>query len=76
MTTGGKCPHRHIQIVVFVLLYRRILICRIHRSPRWSSGCPRMLLLMLLAFVLEFDSHRGEILNELAKNKRKKKVNC
>ena len=27
------------------------------RSPRWPSGYPRI----LLALVLEFDSHRGEI---------------
>ena len=30
------------------------------RSPRWCSGYPRMLLLVL---VLDFESHRGEILN-------------
>ena len=33
------------------------------RSPRWSSGYPGT----LLALVLEFDSHRGEILTSFAK---------
>ena len=37
------------------------------RSPRWSSGYPRI----LLALVLEFDCHRGEILNLLAKMPKK-----
>ena len=41
------------------------------RSPRWSilfSGNPRMLLLtLLIALVLEFESHRREILNIVAK---------
>ena len=31
----------------------------IYRSPRWSSGYPRM----LLALVLDFESHRDAILN-------------
>ena len=39
------------------------------RSPRWSSGYPRILLL-LMAFVLEFDSHRGEILTFFEKIKK------
>ena len=38
------------------------------RSPRWSSGYPRI----LLALVLEFDSHRDEILDLLAKMQTKK----
>ena len=33
------------------------------RSPRWSSGSPRMLLVL----VREFESRRGEILNLFAK---------
>ena len=39
------------------------------RSSRWTSGSPRMLLVL----VPEFESHRGEILNLFAKKKRKKK---
>ena len=40
------------------------------RSPRWSSGYPRT----LLALVLEFDSHRGEILNLFAKMQKKNQL--
>ena len=40
----------------------------IGRSYRWSSGCPRM----LLALAIEFDAHRGEILNLFAKMQTKK----
>ena len=36
------------------------------RSPRWTSGSPRM----LLVFVREFESCRGEILNIFAKKKK------
>ena len=36
-------------------------------SPRWCSGYPRI----LLALVLEFDSHRSEILNMFAKMRKK-----
>ena len=38
------------------------------RSPRWTSGSPRMLLVL----VREFESRRGEILNLFAKKKKKK----
>ena len=41
-----------------------------NRSPRWSSGYPRIQL--LIAFVLEFDSHRGEILHLFAKMQKKR----
>ena len=37
----------------------------ITRSPRWTSGSPRMLLVL----VREFESRRGEILNLFAKIK-------
>ena len=33
-------------------------LCR--SPPRWSGGCPRLVLALL---VLEFESHRGEVLN-------------
>ena len=36
------------------------------RSPRWTSGSPRMLLVL----VHEFESRRGEILNLFAKIKK------
>ena len=36
------------------------------RSPRWTSGSPRMLLVL----VREFESRRGEILNLFAKIKK------
>ena len=39
------------------------------RSPRWSSGHPRI----LLALVLQFDSHRGEVLNLFAKMQKQQK---
>ena len=41
------------------------------RSPRWTSGSPRMLLVL----VCEFESRRGEILNLFAK-KKEKSSNC
>ena len=41
----------------------RRLEVRIYRPLRWSIGCPRM----LLALILEFESHRGEILDLVAK---------
>ena len=41
-------------------------------SPRWSSGNPRMLL--LIALVLEFESRRAETLNLF--RKKKKIINC
>ena len=37
------------------------------RSPRWSSGNPRMLLVVL---VHESESRRGELLSDFAKNER------
>ena len=37
----------------------------VNRSPRWSSGNPRMLL-QIVVLVLEFESRRGEILNLFA----------
>ena len=37
------------------------------RSPRWTSGSPRMLLVL----VRELESRRGEILNLFAKEKEK-----
>ena len=37
------------------------------RSPRWTSGSPRMLLVLVRAF----ESRRGEILNLFAKTKKK-----
>ena len=41
------------------------------RSPLWSSGSPRMLLLILLiVLVREFESRRGKILNLFAKKKK------
>ena len=39
------------------------------RSPRWTSGSPRMLLVL----VREFESRRGEILNLFANKKEDKK---
>ena len=36
------------------------------RSPRWTSGNPRMLLVL----VREFESRRGEILNKFPKKKK------
>ena len=39
----------------------------VSRSPRWSSGHPRV----LLALVLEFDSHRREISLNLQKCKKR-----
>ena len=45
-------------------------ICR----PRWSNGYPRILL--LAALVLDFDSHRGEILTLFAKKAKTKRINC
>ena len=36
------------------------------RSPRWTSGSPRMLLVL----ISEFESRRGEILNLFAKIKK------
>ena len=42
--------------------------CSRHWSPRWTSGSPRMLLLMVL--VREFESRRGEISNLFAKVKK------
>ena len=36
-------------------------------SPRWTSGSPRMLLVL----VREFESRRGEILNLFEKKKKK-----
>ena len=47
--------------LVYIILYSR--------SPRWTSGSPRMLLLS----VREFESRRGEILNLFAKKKRRKR---
>ena len=41
------------------------------RTPRWSCGNPRMLLLIVL--VREFESRRGEISNLFAKKRKKKK---
>ena len=38
----------------------------LERSPRWTSGSPRM----LLVWVREFESRRGEILNFFAKKKK------
>ena len=38
----------------------------ISRSPRWTSGSPRMLLVL----IREFESRRGEILNLFAKKKK------
>ena len=37
-------------------------------SPRWTSGSPRMLLLVL---VREFESRRGDVLKLFAKTKKK-----
>ena len=37
------------------------------RSPRWTSGSPRMLLVL----IREFESRGGEILNLLAKIRKK-----
>ena len=47
-------------------------------SSPWRPGglvtvvTPRMLLLLLIVLILEFESSRGEILNLLAKMKKKK----
>ena len=37
------------------------------RSPRWSSGHPRMLLVLLIVLVLDFESRRG-VFNLFAQN--------
>ena len=50
-TISGEC-NRYMLCKDPVWFY---LIVR--RSPRWSSGYPQI----LLAFVLDFDSHRDEI---------------
>ena len=49
------------------MLFVAIVYYSISRSPRWTSGSPRM----LLALVREFESRRGEILNLFAKKKKK-----
>ena len=46
--------------------YNRIIL-ESATSPRWCSGYPRI----LLALVLEFDSHRGENLKVFAKMQKK-----
>ena len=48
-----------------VILYQVMLAYS--RSPRWSSGNPRMLLVLLIR---EFESRRAEILNLFAKVKK------
>ena len=56
-TVGSTC--------VYVRKLRGILL-HISRSPRWTSGSPRMLLVL----VREFESRRGEILNLFPKIKK------
>ena len=43
-----------------------VSIVHVSRSPRWTSGSPRMLLVL----IREFESRRGEILNLFAKMKK------
>ena len=48
--------------------YAAVILVQANRSSRWSSGNPRMLLVL----VREFESHRGEILNLPGICKKKK----
>ena len=41
------------------------------RSPRLSSGNPRMLYILLIVLVREFESRRGEISNLFSKKRKK-----
>ena len=63
---------RWVGAIIFYVTLLEVLFILNNRSPRWSSGYPRM----LLALVLKFDSHRGEILIIFAKKQKKKEVNC
>ena len=49
-------------------VYIYTYIYHISRSPRWTSGSSRVLLVL----ICEFESRRGEILTLFAKNKNKK----
>ena len=43
-----------------------LVLCAFSRSPRWTSGSPRMLLVL----IREFECRRGEILNLFAQIKK------
>ena len=60
-------------LLLIVYMFSQIFLhCR---SPRWTSGNPRMLLLILwMVLVLELESRRGEIVNLFAKIQRDRQL--
>ena len=61
-----RAATRRATLLCKPLSLEKLLIRKQHRSPRWSSGYPRM----LLALVLESESRHGDILNLVAKIKK------
>ena len=61
-------PWSHVGVVHASLPVRAFIFISHSRSPRWTSGSPRMLLVL----VREFESRRGEVLIYLQQQKKRK----
>ena len=64
--SGYYCKELRLKRCRYVLYIVNIIW---YRSPRWSCGYPRMLLL-LIAMIAEFDFLYGDIVNEFCKNNK------